>query len=68
MFDCCQDNPEKTAASVCGNFYVTGDTGIMDEERYVWFVGRADDIILLGKSVAFRFAHLPVKIQSGRTN
>ncbi|XP_050761818.1 acyl-coenzyme A synthetase ACSM3, mitochondrial-like [Gymnogyps californianus] len=39
------DNPEKTAASVCGNFYVTGDRGIMDEEGYVWFVGRADDII-----------------------
>ncbi|KFV10495.1 hypothetical protein N340_02257, partial [Tauraco erythrolophus] len=39
------NNPEKTAASVCGNFYVTGDRGIMDEEGYVWFVGRADDII-----------------------
>ncbi|KAM6407602.1 acyl-coenzyme A synthetase ACSM4, mitochondrial-like isoform 2-T3 [Rhynochetos jubatus] len=39
------DNPEKTAASVQGNFYVTGDRGIMDEEGYVWFVGRADDII-----------------------
>uniref|UniRef100_A0A8C4VC94 medium-chain acyl-CoA ligase n=1 Tax=Falco tinnunculus TaxID=100819 RepID=A0A8C4VC94_FALTI len=38
-------NSEKTAASVCGNFYVTGDRGIMDEEGYVWFVGRADDII-----------------------
>ncbi|NXV72144.1 ACSM3 synthetase, partial [Atlantisia rogersi] len=39
------DNPEKTAASMCGNFYVTGDRGLMDEEGYVWFVGRADDII-----------------------
>ncbi|KAM6250118.1 acyl-coenzyme A synthetase ACSM3, mitochondrial-like [Porphyrio hochstetteri] len=39
------DNPEKTAASVCGSFYVTGDRGLMDEEGYVWFVGRADDII-----------------------
>ncbi|KFV92456.1 hypothetical protein N326_00332, partial [Eurypyga helias] len=39
------DNPEKTAASVRGNFYVTGDRGIMDEEGYIWFVGRADDII-----------------------
>ncbi|XP_054698795.1 acyl-coenzyme A synthetase ACSM3, mitochondrial-like isoform X1 [Grus americana] len=38
-------NPEKTAASVCGNFYVTGDRAIMDEEGYIWFVGRADDII-----------------------
>ncbi|XP_010161429.1 acyl-coenzyme A synthetase ACSM3, mitochondrial [Antrostomus carolinensis] len=39
------DNPTKTAASVCGNFYVTGDRGIMDEGGYVWFVGRGDDII-----------------------
>ncbi|XP_066834036.1 acyl-coenzyme A synthetase ACSM3, mitochondrial-like isoform X2 [Anser cygnoides] len=40
-----QDNPEKTAACMSGNFYVTGDRGIMDEEGYVWFVGRSDDII-----------------------
>uniref|UniRef100_A0A8B9NUD8 medium-chain acyl-CoA ligase n=1 Tax=Apteryx owenii TaxID=8824 RepID=A0A8B9NUD8_APTOW len=39
------DNPEKTAATVRGNFYITGDRGIMDEEGYVWFVGRSDDII-----------------------
>ncbi|XP_014792146.1 PREDICTED: acyl-coenzyme A synthetase ACSM3, mitochondrial-like isoform X2 [Calidris pugnax] len=39
------DNPEKTAASVCGDFYVTGDRGVMDEEGYVSFVGRTDDII-----------------------
>ncbi|XP_069726391.1 acyl-coenzyme A synthetase ACSM3, mitochondrial-like [Phaenicophaeus curvirostris] len=45
MFSEYLDNPEKTAASICGNFYVTGDRGIMDEEGYVWFVGRADDII-----------------------
>jgi len=43
--DCYKDNPEKTAACMTGNFYVTGDRGIMDEEGYVWFVGRADDII-----------------------
>ncbi|NXN93454.1 ACSM4 synthetase, partial [Rhinopomastus cyanomelas] len=39
------DDPEKTAASVRGDFYVTGDRGTMDEEGYVWFVGRDDDII-----------------------
>ncbi|XP_013806332.1 acyl-coenzyme A synthetase ACSM4, mitochondrial-like [Apteryx mantelli] len=39
------DNPEKTAATVRGNFYITGDRGIMDAEGYVWFVGRSDDII-----------------------
>uniref|UniRef100_A0A8C3I1V8 medium-chain acyl-CoA ligase n=1 Tax=Chrysemys picta bellii TaxID=8478 RepID=A0A8C3I1V8_CHRPI len=41
-----QDEPEKTAASERGDFYITGDRGIMDEDGYFWFVGRADDIIL----------------------
>lgn len=45
MFSEYLDNPEKTAACMSGNFYVTGDRGIMDEEGYVWFVGRSDDII-----------------------
>nr|XP_013032475.2 acyl-coenzyme A synthetase ACSM4, mitochondrial-like isoform X1 [Anser cygnoides]XP_013032476.2 acyl-coenzyme A synthetase ACSM4, mitochondrial-like isoform X1 [Anser cygnoides]XP_047916477.1 acyl-coenzyme A synthetase ACSM4, mitochondrial-like isoform X1 [Anser cygnoides]XP_047916488.1 acyl-coenzyme A synthetase ACSM4, mitochondrial-like isoform X1 [Anser cygnoides]XP_047916496.1 acyl-coenzyme A synthetase ACSM4, mitochondrial-like isoform X1 [Anser cygnoides]XP_047916501.1 acyl-coenzyme A len=45
MFSEYMDNPEKTAACMSGNFYVTGDRGIMDEEGYVWFVGRSDDII-----------------------
>ncbi|XP_064887122.1 acyl-coenzyme A synthetase ACSM3, mitochondrial isoform X2 [Columba livia] len=45
MFSEYLDNPEKTAASLRGNFYVTGDRGIMDEDGYVWFVGRDDDII-----------------------
>ncbi|XP_043350251.1 acyl-coenzyme A synthetase ACSM3, mitochondrial-like isoform X2 [Dermochelys coriacea] len=41
-----QDDPEKTAASERGDFYITGDRGIVDEDGYFWFVGRADDIIL----------------------
>uniref|UniRef100_A0A8C3GL15 medium-chain acyl-CoA ligase n=1 Tax=Cairina moschata TaxID=8855 RepID=A0A8C3GL15_CAIMO len=45
MFSEYLDNPEKTAECMSGNFYVTGDRGIMDEEGYVWFVGRSDDII-----------------------
>nr|XP_025040483.1 acyl-coenzyme A synthetase ACSM3, mitochondrial-like isoform X3 [Pelodiscus sinensis] len=40
------DDPEKTAASERGDFYLTGDRGIVDEDRYFWFIGRADDIIL----------------------
>ncbi|XP_053132726.1 acyl-coenzyme A synthetase ACSM3, mitochondrial-like [Hemicordylus capensis] len=39
------DNPEKTAAVERGSFYVTGDKGMMDQEGYIWFVARADDII-----------------------
>uniref|UniRef100_A0A8C3W176 medium-chain acyl-CoA ligase n=1 Tax=Catagonus wagneri TaxID=51154 RepID=A0A8C3W176_9CETA len=40
------DNPEKTAATVRGNFYVTGDRGVMDSDGYFWFVGRSDDVII----------------------
>jgi acetyl-CoA synthetase/medium-chain acyl-CoA synthetase len=39
-------NPEKTAASYRGDFYITGDRAIQDEDGYLWFVGRADDVIL----------------------
>ncbi|XP_049495324.1 acyl-coenzyme A synthetase ACSM4, mitochondrial-like [Panthera uncia] len=40
------DNPEKTAATIRGNFYVTGDRGVMDSDGFFWFVGRADDVII----------------------
>uniref|UniRef100_A0A8B9J906 medium-chain acyl-CoA ligase n=1 Tax=Astyanax mexicanus TaxID=7994 RepID=A0A8B9J906_ASTMX len=38
--------PEKTAECYCGDFYLTGDRGVMDRDGYLWFVGRADDVIL----------------------
>ncbi|XP_060261781.1 acyl-coenzyme A synthetase ACSM3, mitochondrial isoform X3 [Ovis aries] len=41
-----KDNPTKTASTLRGNFYITGDRGYMDEDGYFWFVSRADDIIL----------------------
>ncbi|NWZ45536.1 ACSM4 synthetase, partial [Brachypodius atriceps] len=40
------DNPKKTAEVERGDFYVTGDRGIMDEEGYFQFIGRNDDIII----------------------
>ncbi|XP_020729436.1 acyl-coenzyme A synthetase ACSM3, mitochondrial [Odocoileus virginianus] len=40
------DNPTKTASTLRGSFYITGDRGYMDEDGYFWFVSRADDIIL----------------------
>lgn len=39
-------DPGKTAATYRGDFYITGDRAIMDEDGYLWFVGRADDVIL----------------------
>nr|XP_034987959.1 acyl-coenzyme A synthetase ACSM3, mitochondrial-like [Zootoca vivipara] len=40
------DDPEKTASTERGDFYITGDRGIMDEDGYIQFVARADDVIL----------------------
>ncbi|XP_031451302.1 acyl-coenzyme A synthetase ACSM3, mitochondrial-like [Phasianus colchicus] len=59
MFSEYLDNPEKTVACMTGNFYVTGDRGIMDEEGYVWFVGRSDDII---NSAGYRIG--PFEVES----
>ncbi|XP_072125113.1 acyl-coenzyme A synthetase ACSM3, mitochondrial isoform X5 [Mobula birostris] len=41
-----QDQPEQTAATLRGDYYLTGDRGRVDEDGYFWFMGRADDIIL----------------------
>ncbi|XP_013915585.1 PREDICTED: acyl-coenzyme A synthetase ACSM4, mitochondrial-like [Thamnophis sirtalis] len=41
-----KDSPEKNAAVVRGNFYITGDRGWMDEDGYFWFIGRSDDVII----------------------
>lgn len=40
-----EDNPVKTAEAECGDFHNTGDKATMDEEGYIWFLGRDDDII-----------------------
>lgn len=39
------NNPEATAAKFAGDFLITGDMARQDEEGYVWFVGRTDDVI-----------------------
>jgi acetyl-CoA synthetase len=33
------------AAAFRGDFYVTGDRAVRDDDGYLWFVGRADDVI-----------------------
>jgi acetyl-CoA synthetase len=41
---CYEDSPEKTAEVMRDGYYRTGDTAQIDEEGYVTFVGRADDV------------------------
>jgi acyl-coenzyme A synthetase/AMP-(fatty) acid ligase len=38
-------NPEENAAVHRGDFYLTGDQAYRDNDGYLWFVGRADDVI-----------------------
>ncbi|NGQ97342.1 acyl--CoA ligase [Brevibacillus sp. SYP-B805] len=42
------NDPERTARAFRGDWYITGDQGRMDEDGYIWFEGRADDIIISG--------------------
>lgn len=39
-------NSEKTDDVYRGDWYITGDRAYKDEDGYLWFVGRADDVIL----------------------
>ncbi|HEX6843552.1 MAG TPA: AMP-binding protein [Actinomycetota bacterium] len=51
-------DPEATAATVVGNWYLTGDLARADEDGYLWFVGRADDVIT---SSAYRIGPFEVE-------
>ena len=53
------DAPEETAAVFRGDWYVTGDRATRDEDGYLWFTGRADDVIL---SAAYRIG--PFEVES----
>ncbi|MFI1101942.1 AMP-binding protein [Streptomyces melanogenes] len=37
-------DPERTAESMAGGYYRTGDIGSRDEDGYITYVGRADDV------------------------
>jgi acetyl-CoA synthetase len=39
------NNPAATAAKFAGDWLVTGDTGVMDADGWIRFVGRDDDVI-----------------------
>ncbi|MFB2622334.1 AMP-binding protein [Methanothermobacter marburgensis] len=52
-------NPDKTSEVWHDGYYHTGDTAWMDEDGYMWFVGRTDDII---KSSGYRIG--PFEVES----
>ena len=52
------DAPDETAAVYRGDWYVTGDRAVRDEDGYLWFTGRADDVIL---SAAYRIGPFEVE-------
>lgn len=45
MFQEYWKNAEATAKCHRGDWYITGDRASMDDQGYLWFVGRADDVI-----------------------
>ena len=52
-------DPEKTKDAVYDGWYHTGDTAWRDEDGYLWYVGRNDDVI---KSSGYRIG--PFEIES----
>jgi acyl-coenzyme A synthetase/AMP-(fatty) acid ligase len=52
-------NPEATGNCIRGEWYITGDRAIRDEDGYFWFVGRTDDVII---SAGYRIG--PFEVES----
>jgi acetyl-CoA synthetase/medium-chain acyl-CoA synthetase len=52
-------DPAMNAASIRGDYYITGDRALVDGDGYIWFVGRADDVIL---SAGYRIG--PFEVES----
>jgi acetyl-CoA synthetase len=59
LFDGYYRDPQRTTAVWHSGYYHTGDMAWMDEEGYLWFVGRADDVI---KSSGYRIG--PFEVES----
>jgi acetyl-CoA synthetase/medium-chain acyl-CoA synthetase len=52
-------NDEETRATRRGEWYLTGDRALKDDDGYFWFVGRSDDVISSG---AYRIG--PFEVES----
>src|ERR1022692_2776980 len=52
-------NPEENTLVFRGNYYLTGDKAYRDADGYLWFVGRADDVI---SSAGYRIG--PFEVES----
>jgi acetyl-CoA synthetase len=52
-------NPEATREKFIGDWACTGDLGVMDEDGYLWYRGRTDDLI---KSAGYRIG--PAEIEN----
>lgn len=52
-------NPEENASRFQGDWYLTGDVAMRDEDGWFWFVGRGDDVI---KSSGYRIG--PFEVES----
>jgi acetyl-CoA synthetase len=51
------DNPEENQKSFVNGWYYTGDNAYRDDDGYLWFVGREDDVI---KSSGYRIGPFEV--------
>ena len=52
------DDPKATDAKFIGDYLLTGDRGVMDEDNYLFFVGRDDDVIT---SAGYRIGPGPIE-------
>ena len=53
------NNPEENRKSFIGDWYCTGDKAYRDEDGYLWFIGRDDDVI---KASGYRIG--PFEVES----
>lgn len=53
------DRPEEEAATIRGDWFLTGDLGRFDEDGYLWLAGRTDDMMN-----AFGYRVSPVEVEA----